>query len=159
MHLQSKNNAPKYNEIGLNRIREIVDYAQKLNVKVAFENTKMKGYLEYILSNLDNDNIGICYDAGHCHIFYDDQFPYQEFKNRILAVHLHDNDKSDDLHLMPFDGTIDWENVVTGLKTANYRGPITLELCYRYDYLKMSIEEFYQKGYEIGEKLSSIFEK
>lgn len=43
-------------------------------------------------------------------------------------MHLHDNDKSDDLHLLPFDGTIDWERVVTKLKECNYKGPVVFEL-------------------------------
>lgn len=158
MHLQSTN-APKYNEIGLNRFREIIEYANNLGIKIAFENTKMKGYLEYIFQNIHTENIGICYDSGHCHVYYDDEFDYEFFKNRMLAVHLHDNDKSDDLHLMPFDGTIDWDRVVAGLKTANYQASITLELCYRYHYLNMSIEEFYQKGYEMGQKLAEMLEK
>lgn len=157
MHLISKNLEPMYNEIGLHRIKQIVDYAKKLDIKVTFENTKTWGYLEYVLTNLDNDNIGVCYDAGHCHAFYHDEFSYDLFKNRIFAVHLHDNDKSDDLHLMPFDGTIDWKHVISKLQESNYEGPITLELCYRYDYLKMSIDEFYQKGFEVGEKLARMF--
>lgn len=156
MHLTSKSKAPIYNVIGLNRIKEIVDYAEKLNVKVAFENTKIKGYLEYVISNINNDNVGICYDAGHCHVHFNDEFNYDLFKNRIFAVHLHDNDKSDDLHLLPFDGTIDWNYVMNKLKECNYNGPITLELCYRYDYLNMPIDEFYKIGYEKGIELSSI---
>ena len=115
MHLTSKKVAPNYNEIGLERIREIVNYAKELDIKVAFENTKIKGYLEYVIQNLDNDNVGICYDAGHCHVHFNDEFPYEMFKNKIFAVHLHDNDKSDDLHLLPFDGTIDWEKLIKKL--------------------------------------------
>ena len=46
MHLTSKSEAPQYNEIGLKRLQEIVDYAESLNIKVAFENTKIKGYLD-----------------------------------------------------------------------------------------------------------------
>ena len=158
MHLTSKKVAPMYNEVGLNRIREIVDYAKQLGVKVAFENTKIKGYLEYVIQNIDNENVGICYDAGHCHVHFDDEFPYEVFENRVFAVHLHDNDKSDDLHLLPFDGTIDWQNVITKLKDCKYDGPVTLEVCYRYDYLNLSIEDFYKKVYAIGEKLSNMFE-
>ena len=71
----------------------------------------------------------------------------------FFAVHLHDNDKTDDLHLLPFDGTIDWDNVIQKLKDCNYNGPITLELCYRRDYLNLTLDEFYTKGYEIGEIL------
>jgi uncharacterized protein y4fM len=158
MHLTSKKVAPNYNEIGLERIREIVNYAKELDIKVAFENTKIKGYLEYVIQNLDNDNVGICYDAGHCHVHFNDEFPYEMFKNKIFAVHLHDNDKSDDLHLLPFDGTIDWEKVIKKLRDCNYEGPITLEPCYRHDYLNLTLDEFYKKAYEVGKKISNMFD-
>ena len=107
MHLISGENPPKYNEIGLNRIREICDYAREVNAKIAFENTRTKGYLEYILDNIQNDNVGICFDSGHYHVHFKDDFNFDRFKDKIFAVHLHDNDQSDDLHLIPFDGTLD----------------------------------------------------
>ena len=158
MHLTSKSEAPKYNENGLKRLKEIIDYAQELNIKVAFENTKIKGYLDYVIENIDNKNVGICFDSGHYHVHFDDDLDFTKFKDRIFAVHLHDNDKSDDLHLIPFDGTLDWKDTIRNLKKCNYSGPITIELCYRYDYLNISIDNFYKKGYEIGEKLKEMFD-
>lgn len=159
MHLTSKSEAPKYNETGLKRLKKIVDYAQELNIKVAFENTKIKGYLDYVIENIDNENVGICFDSGHYHVHFNDDFDFPKFKDRIFAVHLHDNDQSDDLHLMPFEGTLDWEETIRKLKECNYDGPVTLELCYRNEYLDMSIEDFYRKGYEVGEKLKEMFER
>ncbi len=159
MHLTTKSEAPKYNETGLKRLKEIVDYAQELDIKVAFENTKIKGYLDYVIENIDNKNVGICFDSGHYHVHFDDDLDFTKFKDRIFAVHLHDNDKSDDLHLIPFDGTLDWEDTIRNLKKCNYSGPITMELCYRYDYLNMSIDDFYKKGYEIGKKLKEMFDR
>ena len=156
MHLTSKKKAPMYSEIGLNRIREIVEYAKKLNIKVAFENTKIKGYLEYVLENIKDDNVGICFDAGHYHVHFDDEFDFDFFKDRIFAVHLHDNDKSDDLHLLPFDGTIDWNYIFNKLKECNYTGYITMEICYSNDYQNMSLDDFYKTGYERGLQLSKI---
>jgi len=157
MHVTTKFVAPMYNEIGLNRIKKIVNYAKELGVKAAFENLKIKGYLEYIITNIDNDNVGICYDAGHCHAHFKDEFNWELFKNRIFAVHLHDNDGTDDQHLLPFEGNINWDNVIANLKEANYTGPVTLELCYRNDYLDMGIEDFYKKGYDLGIKLAEMF--
>lgn len=159
MHLSTKKNPPMYNEIGLNRIRKIVEYAKKLDVKIALENTRIQGYLEYVLGNIKDKNLGICFDAGHYHTHFNDEFDFEFFKDRIFAVHLHDNDKTDDLHLLPFDGTIDWMDTIKKLKQSNYNGPVTLELCYRYDYLNMSLDEFYKKGFEIGKKLSEMFEE
>lgn len=159
MHLTSKKKAPMYGEIGLERIKKIVKYAKELNVKVAFENTKIKGYLEYVLGNIKDDNVGICFDAGHYHVHFDDEFDFEFFKDRIFAVHLHDNDKSDDLHLLPFDGTIDWKTVITKLKECNYEGPITLEICYRYEYLNLTLDDFYKMGKNRGDKLIKIAEE
>ena len=34
-----------------------------------------------------------------------------------------------------------------------------MELCYRYEYLEMGIENFYKKGYEVGNKLKEMFER
>lgn len=158
MHLTSGKNAPNYNIKGLNRIREITEYAKSLNVRVAFENLRAKGCLEYVLENIKEDNVGICFDAGHFHVHFDDEFNFEFFKDKIFAVHFHDNDKSDDLHLLPFDGTLDWENVIQKLKKANYNGPVTLELCYRYDYLSESLDDFYKEGLNRGIKLVEMFE-
>lgn len=159
MHLTSKSKAPKYNEIGLKRLQKIVDYAELLNIKVAFENTKIKGYLDYVIKNIHNKNVGICFDSGHYHVHFNDDLNFSNFKNRIFAVHFHDNDQTGDLHLYPFDGTLDWEKVIKNLKDASYEGYITLEIIYQNKYLEMGIENFYKKGYEIGNKLKEMFEK
>lgn len=158
MHLTRKHKAPRYGEIGLNRIRKIVEYAEKMNVKIAFENTKIRGYLEYIFKNIKSDNIGLCYDVGHDHAHFNDELNLADYKDRIFAIHLHDNDKTYDQHLLPFDGTINWDSVIKKLKENNYKGPVTLELCHRGEYLKDTVEEFYKKGYEIGNKIAEMFE-
>ena len=159
MHLTSKMVAPEYNEIGLERLRKIINKAEELGIYIAFENTKIRGYLEYVFGNIKSDNIGLCYDAGHCHAHFDDEFNYEFFKDRIFAVHLHDNHGQLDEHLLPFDGTINWEHVIEKLKDCNYNSYVTLELSYRRDYLNMSSDEFYKEGYKRGEKLLSLFEK
>lgn len=157
MHLTSKDVAPAYGEIGLNRFKKIVDYAESLNIKVAFENTKIKGYLDYVLSNITNSNCGICFDAGHCHAHFDDEFNWELYKDRIFAIHLHDNDKSRDQHYLPGDGTIDWNDTINKLKEANYNGPITLETVYSEKYQDISITEFYNKCMQIANDIKIKF--
>lgn len=158
MHLTSKSVAPSYGPIGLNRIKRIVEFAKKNDVKVAFENTKIPGYLDYIMDNINDDNVGICLDSGHYHAHFNDQLDWPKFKDRILAIHLHDNDQSCDQHLMPFEGTLDWPKFVKKLKEANYHGPITLELCYRNEYIKQSIDDFYNLGYFTARKIEKMME-
>lgn len=154
MHTTSKSIAPEPNIIGIKRLQKIVDYAESLNIKIALENTKIWGYLEYIFAHIKNDNLGICYDAGHCHCHFNDKFSWDLFKNKIFAVHLHDNDKSGDLHLLPFDGTINWQNVIDNLKKANYSGPIILESCYQNNYTNMTISDFYKLSFTKAKQIN-----
>ncbi len=158
MHLTSKSTAPQYSEVGLKRIRKIVDYARDVGIQVAFENTKIKGYLDYVLSNIIDEHVGLCLDSGHLHAHFDDELDFELFKNRIFAVHLHDNDGTADQHLMPFEGTIDWNQLISSLKQSNYTGPITLETCYRYEYTKLSLVDFYRYCYEVATKIAKEFD-
>ena len=147
MHLCAEFVAPPPNEIGLNRITKICNKAKELNMKIAFENTKIKGYQEYVLDNIKLDNIGICYDSGHDYCHFKNTFDFNKFKNKILCTHLHDNYGKNDDHLIPGDGNIDIEYVINGLKEANYKGYLTFEFVYRNEYLNENIEDFYKRGY------------
>ena len=153
MHLTSRSIAPDPRLGGLNRLQKIIDYAENLNIKIAFENTKIFGYLEYVFQNIKNKNIGVCFDSGHCHCHFDDKFSWDLFKNKIIALHLHDNDKSSDQHLLPFDGTIDWKYFTNKLKEANYLGPVILESCYSKNYSNISIDDFYKLSLEKAKQL------
>jgi sugar phosphate isomerase/epimerase len=158
MHLAHHMVAPAPNELGLSRIREIVEYAKSLNVRIAFENHRINDHFYYVLNNIKDDNVGVCFDSGHAHAFSNDDLDFDLFKDRIFAVHLHDNDQTADLHLLPFDGNIDWNMVVDKLHYCNYAGPITLEIHYHRDYVNMNIKDFYNKAYESGLKVKELYE-
>ncbi len=159
MHLTSKTTAPMYNPIGVKRFQKIIDHAEKLNMRIAFENTKIWGYLEFLFSYIKNENVGICFDIGHCHCHFDDNFSWDLFKNKIFALHLHDNDKSDDQHLLPFDGTINWEHFMKKLKEANYLGDIILESIYSDKYTHLDINTFYSSAYNRAKQIKEILDK
>ena len=154
MHLTSKSVAPEPSLVGIERLQRIVDYAEKLNIKIALENTKIWGTLEYVLTHIKNTNLGVCFDAGHCHCHFNDKFSWDVFKNKIFALHLHDNDKSGDLHLLPFDGTNNWDEIANNLKGANYKGPVTLESVYTEDYADLTLEEFYKLSLERAKQIN-----
>lgn len=153
MHACVGYDAPEPTKIGLERFRRICDRAKELNIRLAFENTKKPGYLEFLLDNIPYDNIGVCYDCGHDHCHFKDKFNFDHFKDKIMCIHIHDNYGEIDDHLIPGDGTVDFDYVLDGLKRANYNSYLTMELCYRNDYLDMNIVDFYKKGYDQGLKL------
>lgn len=156
MHACAKWDPPEINEIGLNRFKEIIEYANTLGVKVAIENTKVTKHLEYLLDNIECDNLGVCFDAGHYHCNQKDKWDVKKYKDRIFCVHLHDNDGENDQHLLPFDGSVDWDKTFKILDDLNYDGPITMELCYRNEYEKISIDDYYTEGYKRGTELMKI---
>jgi len=47
--------------------------------------------------------------------------------SRLQALHIHDNDRHHDSHMIPFAGMIDFTAIVQALKDINYSGYLTLE--------------------------------
>ncbi len=153
MHACVGYDAPPISKIGFERFKRICNHANELDITLSFENTKVPGYLEYLIDNIKLDNIGVCYDCGHDHCHFKDTFDFDHFKDKINCIHIHDNYGEIDDHLIPGDGTVNYDYVLNGLIKANYHGYLTFELCYRNDYLKMNIVDFYKKGYEKGLEL------
>ncbi len=66
--------------------------------------------------------IGICYDTGHGHL----QGISEGFE-LIGTTHVHDNHGDKDEHLWPFEGTLDWPDLIEKLVVAKYNGPFIFE--------------------------------
>ena len=153
MHLSSKQTAPAPNMLGISRLQKIITHAQALDIKIAFENGRKFGYLEYLFENVKSKNIGVCFDAGHYHCFFKDKFNWQMFRDKIIAIHLHDNDGELDLHGLPFDGTMNWKEMTDNLKQTTYSGPITLENKYKGEYTKLPLEDYFKLSLEKAKKI------
>lgn len=155
MHTGGRKQLYGINEFGLDRFKSIVEYARKLNINIAFENTSFKDDLTYILDNLlIYDNVSLCLDVGHYHIYFKDDFDLNKYKDRISCIHLHDNEGTKDQHLIPYDGSIDWSKAMKLLKDNNYSGPLTLEIIYSNYYSdRCSLIDFYTKAYKALERL------
>ena len=75
------------------------------------------------------DFLGLCFDSGHGHLMDDKGLDHlDEFKDRLMALHIHDNDGITDLHQPPFCGTLDWERFAKILKASPYPREISFEL-------------------------------
>ena len=119
------------NKQGLKNFKRILAVAKKNNVKIAIENIDCYGIdnLHYLLDNIKDKSVGFCYDVGHHHLYNPKVDMLEKYKDRLLAIHLHDNlmdwkvghDYTRDLHLLPFDGKIDLEKVCRKLKSISYK--------------------------------------
>jgi len=73
--------------------------------------------------------LGLCYDSGHDYIWSPSPYKILEkYKERLFAIHLHDNMGQNDDHLAPGEGRINWDIVRAGIENTVYPGSYTLEI-------------------------------
>ena len=131
----------------------LIDQAAHLNVKLAFENLRALEHLHAIFDSEDASRAGMCYDIGHNHCYTHDDSLLARYSDRILAVHLHDNDGCTDRHLIPFDGTIDWKSEMETLGKSSYQGSITLEIS---GYAQEPLEERMHRASMAADRLIAL---
>lgn len=154
-------------EENVNFFRSIEKVAQDNDVIVAIENTlsdelfgKADDFVQLFFL-LKSNYFKMCLDIGHSEVKNTESNAI-EFINKlgdyIVCLHIHDNDKSSDLHQLPFSYSIDFNEVFIALKKANYKGDITFE-CGSYLYnmpvslFPDALKMLYSIGEYIGEQI------
>ena len=127
MHLTEGVNHPAPNSNGVKSMLELVKVAEELGVIIAIENTRRSDNVPYLLSEIQSNYLGFCFDSSH-HFLSDKQdFKLLEnFGERLVTTHLSDNDGQDDRHWLPEHGIIDWAMIAKRIP-ASYQGCLTLE--------------------------------
>lgn len=155
IHLTEGNNPPHVSEIGLNRIRKMVDMAENSNVKIALENLRKSEHMDCAFQEISSPKLGLCYDSGHNNCFTPKRDFLKQYGDKLFALHLHDNDGIDDLHMIPFDGNIEWYKIKSQIEDICYKGPIALKVVKRKQdkYGNLSAEEFLRKAFVSAVKI------
>lgn len=111
-------------EAGYRRYAKIVECAEKHNFNLCVENTRASEHLVYVMDRFKSPNVYFCYDSGHDIGMAHNTKYYNKFLSsygdRLGAVHIHDSIKDFDLHVIPFDGAIDWDFVSKELAKTKY---------------------------------------
>ena len=133
LHPENKNGTayaelPVNFSIGIDRFKRIIAVAEHQNVNIAIENMCRIEYLDCIFSSITSKRLGFCFDSGHWNVFLPDIDLLGLYGNRLMALHLHDNNGKDDWHALPFSGNIDWDKIKLKLKAVKYNGAISLEV-------------------------------
>ena len=102
-------------------------------VRLAFENMIRDNFplIASLLREYGPDQIGLCYDSGHGNLNPDALDCLDALKDRLIAVHLHDNNGQSDQHLPPFHGTLDWSVLARIIAASNYAKPLSFETAIR----------------------------
>jgi sugar phosphate isomerase/epimerase len=72
-------------------------------------------------------DLKICFDTGHAHLDGDVVPSFEAVKHLVSTVHLHDNRREGDDHLLPFAGTIAWEPAIQALRGLDAQIPFLIE--------------------------------
>ena len=78
---------------------------------------------------LDPRYFTVCLDLGHSGLVGDDAAHAIRAlgHRRLTALHVHDNNYMEDLHMPPFTCKLDWKAIAQALHDINYTGDVTLE--------------------------------
>ncbi len=116
---------------------ELRPYCIDKDVRIAIENLVQTDYrketeqFERLFERYDADFLGLCYDSGHAHCAFrgagESVGFLERFADRLLSVHLTDNDGRGDAHWVPFSGTVDWTGIARVLVETGYDGYVALE--------------------------------
>ena len=116
--------------------RHLADEAKKRGISITIEtacgellevNKSPEAILEFI-GKVGADNIGICIDAGHCHLNgLDTSDIVRRCGSAFIETHFHDNFGIKDRHNPVGIGTINWLEVIKTMNETGYAGEITFE--------------------------------
>ncbi|MCL2321188.1 MAG: sugar phosphate isomerase/epimerase [Oscillospiraceae bacterium] len=156
LHLTDRGNQPEPNDLGVDRLKRIVDLAERRGVNIAIENLRKSEYLSFVFDKINSNKLKFCYDSGHENIFSKNGYLLDKFGNKLICLHLHDNDGTSDQHRIPGEGTIDWSNICKKLRDNDYKGSITLEVTNEFSdkYKFYSYDKFL---FEAFKKASDIY--
>lgn len=115
---------------GRRSVSVLAAHAADRGIKLALENGQKPDYDQVVadfLAEFTDSHVGFCYDVGHENVQGTCFKMLEAFGDRLFTVHVHDNSGSD-THVLPFEGTIDWDGFRTVLRGLGYRGNLLLEV-------------------------------
>lgn len=143
---------------GLERFGQVVREAERLGVRIAFENTEGEEYLAALMQAFAGEkHVGFCWDTGHEECYNRGKSMMSLYGDRILGTHINDNlgisDFSgenifwtDDLHLLPFDGICDWTRIAQELVQHRFTECLTFELTMKSKPNRFENDKYRQMG-------------
>lgn len=161
VHLSSGQNPPPVTDIGRARFSELVDYADRKNIRIAFENQRKLSNIAWAMETFGEEtSVGFCWDCGHEACFTPGTEYMQMFGKRLICTHIHDNFGvyNQDDHLIPFDGVMDYGQVAEHIRKSGFTGSLMLELAASNSnvYDGMSAEAYLERAANAAKRLAAL---
>ncbi len=136
---------------------ELRRFAQEHHIRIAIENGDLNE-IGKILSEYDPGYVGLCYDSGHGNMTGDGLDDLERLKDRLISVHLHDNDGTKDQHNPLFSGTVDWLRLARIIAGSAYTKCVSMEVTMP----NSGIEDeavFLKHAFETGTQFSQMIDE
>ena len=121
-------------QINLDSVRSLLKVAQQEEVTIAIENIPepfpalMKSVDDFHRFYHDlNDDIGMVLDVAHANLNHQLNDFIQQFSQKIIHMHVSDNQGTRDQHLGIGYGTLDWKSFAKAVKKAQYDKLLMIE--------------------------------
>jgi sugar phosphate isomerase/epimerase len=115
-----------------NSLEHLCIFAKERGVTIALENTPSEFGSPEALCELIREthlrDLKFCFDTGHAHREAGIPKSLELMRERIVTTHVHDNHGEKDEHLLPFEGSIDWDETLHALANLPQAPDIVLEL-------------------------------
>ena len=93
--------------------------------------SRAEEFIRYI-DTLDSEYMIACLDVGHVELPETDETVASMIRalghDRLKALHIHDNDYTNDHHLLPYRGRLNWMEIARALGEIDYTGDFTYEV-------------------------------
>lgn len=138
-------------------IENLVDFQGVHFDKITYaEASDNWGLIQRIFDQYPAEFVGLCYDSGHAHLGYDRSAELEKFLDRLLVLHLHGNDGTEDQHRNLFVNDLDWDNLARMIALSPYAKPISLEVMV--SELDANETAFLQTAFSTGSRFSEMVE-
>jgi sugar phosphate isomerase/epimerase len=114
-------------------IIELADAARRAGVRVALEVipnplSSPAGLVLAIEDQFEGMDVGVCLDYGHAHLMTDVAEAVETLSGHLWTTHVHDNHGRRDEHLVPYSGTINWDEAMMTTQKIGYDGALIFEV-------------------------------
>ncbi|MEL6150366.1 MAG: sugar phosphate isomerase/epimerase [Chloroflexota bacterium] len=97
-------------------IDQLRPLCEQYGIRLAVENYREQSSVQRPVFYLERypELMGFCLDIGHANLMDGETEDMRNYGEPLCALHLHDNDGTDDDHQPPYFGTVDWTACFSG---------------------------------------------
>jgi sugar phosphate isomerase/epimerase len=123
---------PRKTDAAFSSLEHLCVFAKQRGVTIALENTPDEmgapASLAQFIKETHLHDLRLCFDAGHARLDGAVEAGFEAMREHVVTAHVHDNHGEKDEHLLPYEGSIDWDAALEAIAGAPEPVALVLEL-------------------------------